>query len=389
MKKLLAFLLVAVLSISMMGNVVSASASGFTSKNDIAKQNEVNIAKYADSFVESIYPKGEHTTGDVTTMYNEDDAVSGYCIDILVGTIPNGYVVVKFANNNPVVSEFCLEPTVTNPYKEIIKHYDIKSENLRYYSIGPNEYHVCDLTNELVLGFSNDVCTIADFVSYKNAVKQYKLKLATQTEESTREGEEYLNYSSLDGWSVVSDNYTGSVKSSHTITGAGSLTYYCSPDVSAIGETYACSIVALCNLMRYYRSRGFTQISSSFDTLYTTMWSYAGTSATGSTTNGNEAPAAERYLDELGYDCSFNDYWLDLYANFKSDLNKNKPCLFTYGAMFGNNAGGHATLAVGYVHTSSYKYLQIADGWNSYLRYINFNGYDYSRVDGWAFTLSN
>ena len=383
MKKFLAFLLVAVLLISMMGSVVSASASDFASGKDIAKRNEINVAKYADSFVESIYPKSEYTTGDVTTMYNEDDAISGYCIDIMIGTTPNGYVVVKFVDNNPVVSEFCLEPRITNPYKEIIKHFDVKSENLRYYSIGPNEYHVCDLTNGKVLGFSNDVVNVSDFESYKNAVKQYKVKMASQTEEASRDGEEYLNYSSLDGWSVVSDNYTGSVKSSHTITGAGS------PDVSAIGETYACSIVALCNLMRYYRSRGFTQISSSFDTLYDTMWSYAGTDAEGSTTNGDEAPAAERYLDELGYNCSYNDYWLDLYANFKSDLNKNRPCLFTYGAIFDGDKGGHATLAVGFVHTSSYKYLQIADGWNSYLRYINFNGYDYSRVDGWAFTLSN
>lgn len=44
--------------------------------------------------------------------------------------------------------------------------------------------------------------------------------------------------------------------------------------------------------------------------------------------------------------------------------------------------------AVGYVDTSSYQYLRIADGWNSYLRYINFNGYNYTRKNGWAFTIS-
>lgn len=34
------------------------------------------------------------------------------------------------------------------------------------------------------------------------------------------------------------------------------------------------------------------------------------------------------------------------------------------------------------------KYLRIADGWNDYLRYINFNGYDYTRKDGWSFSVS-
>lgn len=26
--------------------------------------------------------------------------------------------------------------------------------------------------------------------------------------------------------------------------------------------------------------------------------------------------------------------------------------------------------------------------WNDYLRYINFNGYDYTRKDGWSFSVS-
>ena len=60
----------------------------------------------------------------------------------------------------------------------------------------------------------------------------------------------------------------------------------------------------------------------------------------------------------------------------------------TYGAKFGSKSGGHAVLAVGYVETTKYQYLRIADGWNDYLRYINFNGYDYTRKDGWSFSVS-
>lgn len=69
-------------------------------------------------------------------------------------------------------------------------------------------------------------------------------------------------------------------------------------------------------------------------------------------------------------------------------LGNNKPCIFTYGAKFGSKSGGHAVLAVGYVETTKYQYLRIADGWNDYLRYINFNGYDYTRKDGWSFSVS-
>lgn len=60
----------------------------------------------------------------------------------------------------------------------------------------------------------------------------------------------------------------------------------------------------------------------------------------------------------------------------------------SYGAQFGNKKAGHTVLTVGYVETSEWQYLEIADGWNDYLRYINFNGYDYTRQDGWSFSVS-
>lgn len=93
-------------------------------------------------------------------------------------------------------------------------------------------------------------------------------------------------------------------------------------------------------------------------------------------------------MEDLGYSCSYDSYLFDNYSDFTRDLGNNKPCIFTYGAKFGAKSGGHAVLAVGYVETTKYQYLQIADGWNDYLRYINFNGYDYTRKDGWSFSVS-
>lgn len=74
--------------------------------------------------------------------------------------------------------------------------------------------------------------------------------------------------------------------------------------------------------------------------------------------------------------------------DFVRDINAGKPCLFTYGAKFGDDKGGHVVLVLGYVETTDYKYLKVADGWNHYLRYINFDGYDYNRKDGWSFGIS-
>lgn len=287
-----------------------------------------------------------------------------------------GYVIIKFVDNAPVISEFCIEEGAPNPYVALITNYGITGNLLKFYSIGANDYQIYDESSKTAYGFYDKKLSTKEFESCKALAQSLK----------GDPDEQFLNYSGLDGWSVVSDTYEGTVNSSKTITGAGSISYYCSSTVSSNNLTYACSIVALSNLMKYYRSRGYTSISSNFKTLYNSLWNHAGTSSDGSTTNGKEPKAAKKYLSEVGYSCSYSSF--KAYSKFVSNLDSNKPCLFTYGAKFGDHKGGHAVFVAGYVDTSSYQYLKIADGWNSYLRYINFNGYSYSRKNGWAFTIS-
>lgn len=159
--------------------------------------------------------------------------------------------------------------------------------------------------------------------------------------------------------------------------------WYCQDHVENNNRTYACSVVALCNLAKYYRERGYDKISRSFTTLYDTMWEKAGTNSSGTTSNGDEAPAAKAFMEDLGYSCSYDSYLFDNYSDFTRDLGNNKPCIFTYGAKFGAKSGGHAVLAVGYVETTKYQYLQIADGYclvfksTDAIMQLEVNGADY------------
>ena len=235
--------------------------------------------------------------------------------------------------------------------------------------------------------FEDESLSESEFIEY---IENYNISTQYNIMETRiNETEPVVNYSSLDGWSVVSDSYQGSIKSNNIIPGATSISYYSQNNITSLGKTYGCSVAALSNLMKYYRSRGYTKISSSLSTLYSTLWNYAGTNSSGSTTNGNEPKAAKKYLESLGYSCSYNSFLFTWYSDFTNAINNGKPCIFTYGANFGGTKGGHAVLVLGYTETSSYQYLRIADGWNTYLRYINFNGYSYSRKNGWSFSLSN
>lgn len=50
--------------------------------------------------METIDSTADVTAGNVLTMYSENENISGYCVDILEDGYPNGYVVVKFSDNN-------------------------------------------------------------------------------------------------------------------------------------------------------------------------------------------------------------------------------------------------------------------------------------------------
>lgn len=386
MKKLFAFLLSFIMLLSLSVPVFAAEAAVFYTQDEINDINKANVGKYAMSFINTIYNDADLEAGDVSAFYSENDNISGYCVDVIKGGFPNGYVIVKFSANNPVVSEFVLGADVENPYKMIMKKANIENDDAVFYSIGSNDYQVLDLKCGVAVNDTSEIISEKEFKGYKECARVVK-----QAEVALISYDEGVNYSDLDGWTVVSDKYEGTVKENgdKTINGADSITaWYCSADVDANEKTYACSVVALCNLMQYYRSMGYDKISSSFATLYDELWGHAGTDSSGTTSNGKEAPAAKKYLNNLGYTCSYTGYLFDSYSDFTKDLGNNKPCIFTYGAKFDKKSGGHAVLAVGYVDTSKYQYLRIADGWNNYLRYINFNGYNYSRTDGWSFTVS-
>ena len=472
MKRLFTLVLSLMMILSLSAPASAIDGENVYTKEEISSINEVNVAKYAKSFVETIDSTADVTAGNVLTMYSENENISGYCVDILEDGYPNGYVVVKFSDNDPVVSEFSLGENIRNPYAKIMERANIETDAAIFYSVGSNDYQVLDTSrNVIALDNSTELVSEKEFAVYKSAEKAMKQaavqtrsgavvsefslgenirnpyakimeranietdaaifysvgsndyqvldtsrnvialdnstelvsekefavyksaeKAMKQAAVQTRSGaDDGLNYSDLDGWSVVSDSYEGSVKDGkeHTITGAGNVSlWYCQDHVENNNRTYACSVVALCNLAKYYRERGYDKISRSFTTLYDTMWEKAGTNSSGTTSNGNEAPAAKAFMEDLGYSCSYDSYLFDSYSDFTRDLGNNKPCIFTYGAKFGSKSGGHAVLAVGYVETTKYQYLRIADGWNDYLRYINFNGYDYTRKDGWSFSVS-
>ena len=220
MKRLFTLVLSLMMILSLSAPASAIDGENVYTKEEISSINEVNVAKYAKSFVETIDSTADVTAGNVLTMYSENENISGYCVDILEDGYPNGYVVVKFSDNDPVVSEFSLGENIRNPYAKIMERANIETDAAIFYSVGSNDYQVLDTSrNVIALDNSTELVSEKEFAVYKSAEKAMK-QAAVQTRSGADDG---LNYSDLDGWSVVSDSYEGSVKNGkeHTITGAG------------------------------------------------------------------------------------------------------------------------------------------------------------------------
>ena len=333
--------------------------------------------------------------------------MAGYCVDILNNGNPNGYVIIKFADNEPVVSEYCLEAGANNPYKDIIERNGIEETYSIFYSVGANEYQVYAEKEKAFIGFDNEKISIAQFEEYKSEVQAAKSEVQTADVKIAEEfemnslsasnagiAEKQIIYSSVDNKTVITDLYEGDPKDQTYIPGRN-MAYYCQDDVDDNELYYACSVVALCNMMKYLRPRGFTKISSDFKTLYNELWKYSGTfivdhgnGKQGSTDFENAWSGAATYLETLGCTAGYDTYLLPLYSDFKRDIKLGAPCLLSYttGNVF---SAGHCVFVAGYMETTSYQYLCVVDGWTSrYTRYFNYNGFSYGRKNGGALSVA-
>lgn len=360
-----------------------------------------NAASYAVSFVEVVCEENNYESGNVVSFRNEDDALSGYCVDILVDGESYGYVIIKFANDEAVVSEYCIAEGAKNPYDAIIdRNLNISSADVVLYSVGQNEYQVYSEQDKTVYCYDTASMSVSEFEEYKTDVAEYNelLSASVQTVSDDDDDSEYLVYSSFSASTVITDIYSGTLKSSATVSRAGEILYYSDDDIDIYEDllgtytNYNCAVIAMCNMMKYYKYIGYSKIGAFYE-IYPELWDLAGTHldeyGRWATTTTKVAPAVKSYLKSLGYTCSYDNYWLDLYSDFTRDVDDDLLCYLAYhGTNSSDTEWGHGVLVIGYAKTSSYNYLKICDGWNSYPRYFNFNGYDYDSLDGWSFTVS-
>lgn len=157
-----------------------------------------------------------------------------------------------------------------------------------------------------------------------------------------------------------------------------------------------CALTAATNIIGYYyRGRGMNSLiippSNTFDYMqetYDRLVQLSGFNEYGSSglSDITSTDAIKDLAEERGYSPSTSKYWLNLWSDFKRDLDNNWP---VYTSIKGynpveNKKMSHAMVSVGYrIYTNGSKFLNVIDGhMDSLDRFINFSDSRFDYVKG-------
>lgn len=222
-KQLISLLLTLIMCVSLSTEAIAVTAESGTLDNErlvltpsydetLLEQNRINAASYALSFVETFTEDVGYMSGDTITMLSASDGIAGFCVDIYKNSQQYGYVIVKFVNNEPVISEFCLEEGILNPYATMLCDYDLQGRNLQFYSIGANDYQIYDRANGYAKNVYGESFSSLEFAEYKSSEA-----LCTSAEVTASNSNDWITYSDLDGYSVISSSYECFLLGKHTV----------------------------------------------------------------------------------------------------------------------------------------------------------------------------
>ena len=378
MKKIFALLALTIV-MSVCCSSLCLHAFDSSNKTKIKLPDEDKVVSFTEDFLKKIYPDKNLKISESNYIYNKNDEINGYCYNLTNNEINSGYIIICRKGDMIKVSEYAIQDNINNPFDEIKSFMDISDPDSKYYWESPFDYGVWDLDSDIAYqykyGEQIEIVNEYSIVKCKNVTNDVSIAINTR--------------SGLDGYSVITDNYSGTRTGYDIIPSANLIGYYNDAHTTYYNLQYACGCIAACNIMKYYNWIGFTNIPSSFSTLYNITLNLFQPDSEGNTEEHDVVYGTKDIIEYFGYNCSTNAFLFNTYSAFKNAIADDNPCLLAYRALFGNSIRGHMVLVVGYTETTLDRYLTVADGWNSYLRHITFDGYDYDHFQGIEFEVSS
>ena len=328
---------------------------------------------------------------DIITMYNLDGLPSAYLVELIdkEGN-DSGYVVVSANKNNVPIIEFSydskpfIEDAITAAKTKTKDKYNNVKDDYKIYYLGGLDYFVEISTGEQTSAFydtSNGMVTELDKKDLKKAEKNTidqvdtKLEWESLLRASKNAPEPGDSTPPTSGGPITSPDLYESAYSSSTSGNVTSynLTYKTTTDFS--GYSGHCAPTAGVNIAMYWNNRGYALYdNNNWNTAFSNMHSYMGTTSTGSVINQIGYGVWKYFKVDKGVNAAYYDDNSVTNADIKSSITTyNRPFLLYMASQYYYcPQSAHEVLALGWKEysydSSGYNsmYIRIADGWTNY-----------------------
>lgn len=391
MKKILCFMLTAVMLLSMTTSVFAAGIVP-VENTELITVKECYLA--GEKWISANYDN-ETIISSIIPIKSLDDEINGYCINFSKSGTPMGYLVLNAAKySTSYIREFAFSGN--GIYEQLIESSNIDANTEEaIYSTNPYEYAL-KFTEAGISKIYNCDATVLSMDAAKTAYITNSSAYETQTADtrSSNEKEEYYDSffygSSLTSYKDANDK---------VIPGADEFTPYKMSTLRTGTNTGNCGPTAATNLVALYYSKGKTNIlvdgniNKTYKELVTAVsFDENGTSGT---QYSNLQSGVKSYVKGRSYNITVSDYLFDTWANFKGDFDNNKSnIIFIEGNKKDDNGNwitvGHFVIGVGYrIMNDGTKYVRVYDGWySSNNRFLQFDSESVTTFKGASVNIS-
>lgn len=351
------------------------SSEVFAAETKLTEQVKVSnelIIEMAQNLLElSGEDKNTVEVKDIIPVYNVSEQLTGCTAAYYKGTTPYGYVVFDFKMPN-YIKEYAIGENIPSVYEKI--KVELQGENSistfseeekKIYEGLPLEYNI-KYTDSGDDKFINNYGEIKS----ENEYKQYASDILER--EPSGYAHDYDSNNIFLEYSEIPHSFSevGSIDTAFS---------YSEERVERETGTFACSVSALANICN---QTGYL-LNNSLKSTYQALWNATETTTYevengityGSTYTSKVGPGMKKYIsDNFGVSITPEVKENPSFSKLSSIVSFPMQSVLCYGILVNGERSGHTVTVDGYrVTNNGGHYLQVANGWDSYLVYLNFD----------------
>lgn len=370
-KKILSMLLMCLVIFPMLydSTLVSKASTYYNAQLEISSF-EKNIQEEGVEFADKVAGLSDLTSGKLEKVYDTYSNPLGYCVSIYNKGLPYGFVIIDPRCQQGLV-EYAVNQGIVSPFDTICAKNNLsidEDESIHYVIDNNFSNYVVDNASSKV--YSSEKCyNILDF--NQNIMNNTLTSSAKQIS----------SWSDIIKSGITFDYDTYSIESWNSLPN-----FYVLTESSTEQQT---SHFACCASSMYICAALLSRVNSNeFYEDYMALWDYSDTSVEsvengvtyGTTLNSNIGPALVSFLRAKGVDDASYEFQSNPdFSFFTNAVDNSKVSIVCTQINTSSGKEGHAIAVEGYTYFknnndgSTMRVLNVADTWNSYLCYYNYD----------------